>query len=117
MADPANTPPPASADWYQRAGDDWLLYLYIQPGARKTEVVGLFDGALKIRLAAPAVEGQANAALIAWLASEFAVPKRQVSIRSGEQARRKRVAIQGSLRLPTELWSSPATSPAKDLPG
>lgn len=107
MADLADAPPPGTAAWYQRAGDDWLLSLYIQPGARKTEVVGLYDGALKIRLAAPAVEGQANAALVHWLASWFGVPKRQVSIRSGEQARRKRVAIQGSLRLPTELWPSP----------
>ncbi len=71
------------------------LTLYIQPGARKTEVVGLHGEALKIRLHAPPVEGQANAQLIAFLALHLAVPKRAVTLLSGEASRAKKVRVMG----------------------
>ncbi len=71
------------------------LTLYIQPGAKKTEVVGLHGEALKIRLHAPPVEGQANAQLIAFLALHLAVPKRAVTLLSGEASRAKRVRVVG----------------------
>ncbi|QNM95958.1 DUF167 domain-containing protein [Chitinimonas koreensis] len=89
--------------WFRRDGEDWLLSLYLQPGARKTEVAGLHDGALKLRLAAPPVEGRANAALIGWLADWFGVPKNRVRIEGGELSRHKRVRVTGSGRSPGEL--------------
>jgi len=55
------------------------------------------DGALKIRLTAPPVDGAANAALIAFLASLFNVPKRAVTIISGERGRNKRVHVAAPL--------------------
>ena len=54
------------------------LTLHIQPGARKTEVVGLHGDALKIRLAAPPVDGKANAALIAFIADRLGLAKSAV---------------------------------------
>jgi hypothetical protein len=69
------------------------LQLAVVPGARRTGADGLHDGALRVRLVAPAVEGKANAALLAWLADELDLPRRALQIERGETARRKTVAI------------------------
>lgn len=71
------------------------LRLHIQPGAKKTEAVGLHGEALKIRLAAPPVDGKANACLIAFLADRLGVARAAVSLVSGESSRAKRVRISG----------------------
>jgi uncharacterized protein (TIGR00251 family) len=73
-----------------------LLHLHVQPGASRTEIVGLHGDALKIRLAAPPVEGRANEVLLRYLAEVFEVPLRQVELRAGATGRKKRVAILGS---------------------
>jgi len=65
------------------------------PRAHKTEFGGERDGALLVRLAAPPVEGAANAALVEFLASALGLPRRNIRIVSGERSRRKRVAIAG----------------------
>lgn len=75
----------------------------MQPGARRTEAAGLHGGRLKIRLAARAVEGAANEALVAFLAEAFGVAKRGVRIVAGEMSRQKRVSVAGSTRLPEIL--------------
>ena len=83
--------------WMVQAGDgSVVLMLHIQPGARKTEVAGLHGDALKIRLAAPPVDGKANAALLAFLVKACSVPKSAVSLLSGETSRSKRVRIVGA---------------------
>ncbi|HET9643233.1 MAG TPA: DUF167 domain-containing protein [Burkholderiaceae bacterium] len=64
------------------------------PNARQTEAVGLHDGALRVRLRAPALEGRANDALIAWVAAGVGVPRRDVEIRQGQSSRRKRLRLQ-----------------------
>jgi hypothetical protein len=69
------------------------LQLAVVPGARRSGADGLHDGALRVRLVAPAVEGKANAALLAWLAGELDLPRRALQIERGETARRKTVAI------------------------
>ena len=71
------------------------LRLHIQPGAKKTEVVGLHGEALKIRLAAPPVDGKANACLIAFLANQLGVAKASITLMSGDTSRVKRVRING----------------------
>ncbi|WP_240674189.1 DUF167 domain-containing protein [Crenobacter cavernae] len=48
--------------WYRGAADHVELALYVQPGAKKTEWAGEYDGSLKLRLAAPPVEGEAPGA-------------------------------------------------------
>ena len=59
------------SDWLRVAADGRImLTLHIQPGARKTEFAGQHGDALKIRLAAPPVDGKANAALIAFVADD-----------------------------------------------
>ncbi len=69
--------------------------MLVQPRASRTRVVGEHDGLLKIQLAAPPVDGEANAALVEFLAKLLGVPRRQVSLIAGDASRRKRVALQG----------------------
>ena len=73
--------------------DGVLLQLSVMPNAKRTEVDGLHDGALRVRLAAPPIDGRANEALIAWLAKSLGVAKRDVEVLRGESSRRKQVAI------------------------
>lgn len=72
-----------------------ILELHVQPGARRSEFAGMHGERIKIRLAAPALEGKANAALIEFLAGHYGVPRRNVRIAAGLKSRRKRVVIDG----------------------
>lgn len=89
--------------WYRRNGDVLTLTLHVQPGAKRTEVAGLHGMALKVRLAAPPLEGRANEALLKFVADSFGVPLRQVELRQGGQSRHKVVAITGSRMEPEHL--------------
>jgi uncharacterized protein len=89
--------------WYRRNGDVLTLTLHVQPGAKRTEVAGLHGVALKIRLAAPPIEGRANEALLKFIAESFGVPLRQVELKQGGQSRHKVVAITGSKMEPENL--------------
>ena len=80
------------------------LQVHAQPGAKRTEVVGVHGSALKIRLAAPAVEGRANDALIVFLATSFDVPRRNVTLIRGEAGRRKTVRIVSPVARPDRDW-------------
>lgn len=91
------------ADWYCRNGNVVTLTLHVQPGARCSEVAGLHGEALKIRLAAPPIEGRANKALLKFIATLFEVPVRQVELRHGSQSRHKIVAITGSSIEPEQI--------------
>lgn len=82
-------------DWIRPQGDGVVLTLHIQPGAKKNEVAGIHGEALKIRLAAPPVDGKANAALLAFVADTLQVAKARVSLVSGQTSRAKRVAVEG----------------------
>lgn len=84
------------SEWYRRSGDVLTLNLHVQPGAKHSEICGLHGEALKIRLAAPPVEGRANKALLKFIAGLFDVPLRQVELKQGGQSRHKVVAITGS---------------------
>lgn len=72
------------------------LSLHVQPGAKKTEFAGLHGDALKLRLAAPPVEGKANAALLVFLAKFCGVSRGAVTLLSGDTSRQKVVKIAGA---------------------
>lgn len=71
------------------------LRIHCQPRASQAEIVGLHGNAIKVRLVAPPVEGQANAELCKFLARYFGVLRQEVQILSGKGARQKRVLIKG----------------------
>lgn len=66
-----------------------LIEIYAAPNAKRTEISGWFDTALRVRLAAQPIEGRANEALGRWLADELDIPMRSVSLVSGASARKK----------------------------
>lgn len=86
----------AVAPWLRADGDDVVLTLHIQPGAKKTEVAGPHGDTLKIRLAAPPVDGKANAALLAFVAEKVGAGRTAVELLSGLTSRAKRVRIAGA---------------------
>jgi uncharacterized protein (TIGR00251 family) len=72
-----------------------ILDLHVQPGASRSEFAGRHGERIKVRLAAPAVDGKANDALIEFLAAHYGVKRRDVRILSGLKSRQKRVQIDG----------------------
>jgi len=69
--------------------------VHVQPRAARTELRGVHNGALRVRVQAPPVDGAANAALVELLADSLGVPRRSVRVVSGETARLKVVDIEG----------------------
>lgn len=84
---------------YDAAARRVSLTLHAQPNAKKSAVVGLHGDALKVRIAAPAVDNKANAALIEFLSETLGVPRSAVTIRLGTTGRRKVVEIAGGPEL------------------
>lgn len=89
--------------WYRWEGEDLVLVCHIQPGASRSGFAGLHGEAVKIRVAAPPLEGRANAALVRFLAEAFGVPRSRVSLLAGESGRSKRLRIVRPDRVPAEL--------------
>jgi uncharacterized protein (TIGR00251 family) len=87
--------PPHGIDPITNTSSGCVLSIRVIPRAKRTELAGQRESSILIRLAAPPVEGAANDALIAFLSELLHVPKRAVTIVSGEQAREKRVRIDG----------------------
>lgn len=88
-------------------GDDLLVRVYAQPRASRDEIAGLHGDALKIRVAAPPVDGEANEALCRFLARACGVAKSAVSVESGDTGRQKTVRIRAPQKLPAELGITP----------
>jgi uncharacterized protein len=79
----------------QATKDGAILTVHIQPRASTTECVGIHGDAIKIRVAAPPVDGAANDELIRFLARRLSLPSTSVQIHSGADGRHKRVLVKG----------------------
>jgi uncharacterized protein (TIGR00251 family) len=82
-----------SPPWLRPTADGVVVDLVVQPRASRTRIVGEHGDRLKVQIAAPPVDGEANAELLAYLAATFAVPKREVVLVSGETGKRKTVRL------------------------
>lgn len=71
------------------------LAVFVQPKSSKNQIVGPHNGALKIKISAPPVDGEANAELVRFLSKTLGVPKKQIEILKGETGRNKAVEISG----------------------
>ena len=71
------------------------LNIMVQPRSSKSELAGMQQGRLKIRIAAPPVDGEANDELVRFLARLFGMPKSSVSILQGQRGKQKRVQLAG----------------------
>jgi len=89
--------------WFRHDNDRLILTIHAQPGAKRTGIQGLHGDALKIRVAAPPVEGAANDELRRFLAQSFEVALRDVEQLAGLTSRAKRFVIRGSRVDPRSL--------------
>jgi uncharacterized protein (TIGR00251 family) len=85
----------APASFAREGAGGAVLEVLVQPRASRSRVVGEHDGRLKIQLAAPPVDGEANAALLGLLADLLGVKRADVALLAGESGRRKRVRVAG----------------------
>jgi len=82
--------------WLREVPGAVVLEVLVQPRASRTRAVGEHDGRLKIQLAAPPVDGEANRALVEFLAGALGVRRGDVVIERGETGRRKTVRVAGA---------------------
>lgn len=75
--------------------DGLEVALHIQPRARRSEVAGLFNGALKLKITAPPADGAANRAIVEFVAARLHIPRSRIRIVSGAKSREKVVRIEG----------------------
>lgn len=86
-----NSPPVIARDSERGA----LLTVHVRPRSSRTECVGIHGDAVKIRLAACPIDGAANDELIRFIAERCAVPRANVQLLAGAEARRKRLCVKG----------------------
>ncbi len=82
-------------DLYDVAEGAVVLRVHVSPGAGRTAVTGRQGDAVKVRVAAPPVDGRANAALVEFLAAEFGLKAADVTLASGATSRAKRFRLAG----------------------
>ena len=83
--------------WLRETTDGVQVDLVVQPRASRTRIVGEHGDRLKVQIAAPPVDGEANAELLSFLAATFGVPKRDVALLAGETGKRKTVRLPGPI--------------------
>ncbi len=81
--------------WVEDTTGGCILQVRVTPRSSRNRVDGPREGALKIRLNAPPVEGKANEALIEFLAESLDLPRRAFTLLAGEQSRTKRILVRG----------------------
>jgi hypothetical protein len=89
-------PAPGAATWVRADGDGVLLFVHLQPGARRTAAAGVHGTRLKVAVASPPLEGRANEALRRWVAAQFDVAPGRVRLVAGERSRDKTVRVEGA---------------------
>ena len=80
-------------DCFKITGNDIIVKVKIVPGSSKNKIIGAYNNALKISIAAPPVEGKANKKCITYLAKFFDVAKSKVEIISGQTSKNKLIKI------------------------
>ncbi|HEX6309020.1 MAG TPA: DUF167 family protein [Longimicrobiales bacterium] len=79
----------------EQHGASVRVRVHAQPRASRTEVLGAHGDALRVRIAAPPVDGAANAELIRFIAKQLGIPRSAVRVASGDTGRAKVLEIDG----------------------
>lgn len=86
-----NNPSP----WVEETSGGVRLRIKVQPRASRTEIGGVRDGALHVKLTAPPADGAANKHLVEFFSKKLKIAKSHIEILSGEKGRHKRLFLQG----------------------
>ncbi|HON39313.1 MAG: DUF167 domain-containing protein [Desulfomonilia bacterium] len=81
--------------WIRQEGDGTVLVCRVRPNAGRDSIEGVREDHVSVHLSAPAVEGKANKALVAFLAKRLHIAKSKISVKIGEKARTKVLFISG----------------------
>ncbi len=84
-----------SRDWLKSTPEGLLIEVLVVPRASRTQICGEHDGRLKIQVAAPPVEGEANRQILKFLCKILGLGRGDVSVESGDSGRRKRIRVEG----------------------
>ncbi len=84
-----------TAPWAKPVAQGVEVLVLVQPRASRTKAIGEHDGRLKVALAAPPVDGEANAALVEFLADALDLRRADVELLDGATSRRKRLVLRG----------------------
>lgn len=86
----------AHPDYHMRETDDGLeVRLHVQPRAKRCEIAGEYNGAIKIKITAPPVDDAANRAVMEYLAGRLGISKSRITLLSGGRSRDKTVLVRG----------------------
>jgi uncharacterized protein (TIGR00251 family) len=96
----------SSVKWCSAVRGGVRLAVQITPNAKKTEVVGVLDDALKLKLQAQPIEGKANDALVKFLATALSVPRSAVTITHGHTSKRKLIEVASTTLTPQDVVRS-----------
>ena len=88
-----------------------VLELLVQPGSKRTQIEGLHENRLKIKIAARAVDGAANTNLCAFICELFKVSKSSITLLAGEKSRQKKVFILGEPKLLVSVLEKSLSKP------
>lgn len=83
----------ADEGWYKILTDGIEVFLYVSPGAKKSELIGIHEGRLKIKIDSPAQEGKANRELIKFLSSISNLPISRFKLKKGKKSKIKTIII------------------------
>jgi len=75
--------------FYSQKGEDIIIYIKAVPNSSKNEICGLYDGAIKVKIKAPAVENKANEELIKYFSKLLKLPKSSISLKAGGTSKHK----------------------------
>ena len=89
--------------WFSKTATGYIVAVHAQPGAKRSEISGLHGERLKVRIAAPPLEGRANEALIEFLAQRLGLTRSKLRVLKGLQGRAKLVEIADSEIDPARL--------------
>ena len=89
--------------WYKIQDKTIIVNVRVKPGSKQSEIVGIYDDRLKIRLQEPPVDGKANKMLIKFIAQQFKVPIKQIIILKGQKSKLKQLQITNSQINPASL--------------